>query len=267
MTGGDVDSSQAETRARATLPFSPSPPLPFSPSPFRRLVEFTCLALAGLLLLRVLGAEPYSVPTGSMAPALLGNHKDAVCPRCGYPVHVGLHEHGGHEHAFCPNCGCPDVDLDPLPAVAGDRLLVNKNVFDWRRPRRWEMIVFRCPADRGRAFVKRVVGLPDESVQVRDGDVYIDHELARKSLADFKPLRLPVFDYNYAPRPGGWQARWEVQGAGGSLNDKYLGLTTAGDAATYQWLVYRNARVDNYKAGPIRDACGYNGREDGAGVD
>jgi signal peptidase I len=202
-----------------------------------------------------------------MAPTLLGNHKETVCPRCGYPVTLGLHEHGkqhSHETTSCPNCGYSGIDLSGRPALAGDHVLVNKNVFDWRRPRRWELVVFRCPADRSRAFVKRVVGLPGESAEVRDGDIYIDHELARKTLAEFKALRIPVFDYDYPPRPNGWQARWEVRGGGESgVYDDHLALDTAGAADSYGWLTYRNCPLDGHKAGPLDDEYSYNGAESG----
>src|SRR5436305_627984 len=46
-----------------------------------------CLAL----LLRTFLLDTYHVPTGSMAPALLGDHRACACPRCGHPVEVGLH--------------------------------------------------------------------------------------------------------------------------------------------------------------------------------
>jgi signal peptidase I len=232
-------------------------------SPYRRLAEVTGLAVIAVLLFRALIAEPYGVPTGSMAPTLLGNHKETVCPRCGYPIAVGQHEQGksgGPDTAVCPNCGCADIRLDECPTVAGDHLLVNKTVFDWRRPRRWEMVVFRCPADRDRSFVKRVVGLPGESVELRGGDVFIDHELVRKSLAEFKALRIPVCDYRYVPRPGGWQSRWQVRAGGRSwANDDHLTLETAADAASFGWLIYHNGPGDGREDRPITDEYAYNG--------
>src|SRR5947209_2612244 len=58
----------------------------------RRLVEAVCFFLCALLLFRAVEAEPYGVPTGSMAPALAGNHKAVTCPRCGCPFLVGVRE-------------------------------------------------------------------------------------------------------------------------------------------------------------------------------
>src|SRR5262249_59038926 len=121
-------------------------------------------------------------------------------------------------------CGREDVPLAGRPAVAGDHVLVNKNVFDWRRPRRWEMAVFRSPLDPTRTFVKRVVGLPGETVQVVDGDVYRFGKLARKSPAEFKAMRIPVCDYDFRPSAGGWAYRWEARGAGASVQDDTLDL-------------------------------------------
>jgi signal peptidase I len=214
---GDVVSASSEPQeAGPTVilssrhPVIPSRPIR-SRSFRRRLIECTVLLLCALLVLRAVCLEPYAVPSGSMAPALVGNHKTCVCPECGYPVVVGYRDHdrGSHGPVCCPNCGCCDLDLDQAPVCAGDSLLVNKNVFDWRNPRRWEMAVFRCPVEPGKAFVKRVVGLPGETVQIRGGDVYIDHDIARKTLAECRAVRIPVYDHHYQPRSGGWQKRWE----------------------------------------------------------
>jgi signal peptidase I len=227
----------------------------------RRLLEIGVLVLTGLLLFRAVVAEPYSVPTGSMAPALLGNHKAIPCPHCGYPVTVGVGESTQVSPGApaCPNCG-NYLDLDGVPVCSGDHVLVNKNAFDWRRPRRWEMAVFRCPVEPDRAFVKRVVGLPGESVQVRGGDVYIDHDLARKTFAEFKAVRIPVFDQTHPPVPEGWQGRWEAQPAGsGLLEGSRLQLRAADADEGYHWLVYRHCRLDEYKARAVTDEYSYNG--------
>jgi signal peptidase I len=69
--------------------------------------------------------------------------------------------------------------------LAGDRLLVNKFVYSplakplarilpARPVRRGDVVVFRFPQDPSRDFIKRVVGLPGETVAIRDRTVFVD---------------------------------------------------------------------------------------------
>lgn len=62
----------------------------------------------------------------------------------------------------------------------GDKILVNKFAYDFADPERWDVIVFKYPDNVSKNYIKRVVGLPGETIQVRDGDVYIDGQIARK---------------------------------------------------------------------------------------
>jgi signal peptidase I len=239
-------------------------------SPPRRLVQAAVLILFFLLLFRVIGVEPYQVPTGSMWPALAGNHRATNCPRCGYRVMVGRHRgekdssrDGDHFYrgAVCPNCGCNELGLDRVPECPGDHLLVNKSVFDFRRPRRWEMAVFRCPADPAKAFVKRIVGLPGETVQIKGGDIYINNRLARKTLAEFKALCIPVFDNNYQPAPDGFRDRWEPQPfrSESPLVGTELHLDGAEQPGAYQAVVYQHSGPGENQSSAIRDEYAYNG--------
>lgn len=60
----------------------------------------------------------------------------------------------------------------------GDYLIIDELSFNFLRdPRRGEVIVFRPPVDGSRFFIKRVVGLPGEKVEVKDNKVYIDDEI------------------------------------------------------------------------------------------
>ena len=192
-------------------------------SPYRLLANLAIIFVALFLFVRVFAVEPFGVPTGSMAPALIGNHREAACPRCGYPVRVGAPNgldpdiHFDPDHVACPNCQSR-VSLINAADLAGDRLLVDKNVFNLRRPRRWEMIVFYCPdtdpKEYRKPYVKRIVGLPGESLLIRDGEVYANDELLRKGLEELRETRVLVFDMSYAPKPGGWNRRWLVEPPG-----------------------------------------------------
>ena len=70
-------------------PLAAPPPETFQPSTTRRFVHIFAVFLCFFLLARTVAVEPFGVPTGSMAPALIGNHREADCPRCGYLVRVG----------------------------------------------------------------------------------------------------------------------------------------------------------------------------------
>jgi signal peptidase I len=191
--------------------------------PFRVLLVVIVVFVSLFLVLRTIAVEPFGVPTGSMAPALIGHHRDGPCPRCGYPVRVGRPTTGDVNKHFasvaCQNCeygrdGAHLFSLADARDLSGDRLLVDKNVYNLRRPRRWEMVVFRCPdtdpKEFGKPYVKRLVGLPGETVLIEDGDVYIDGAIARKGLAEVREMTFPVFDMNYPPKVSGWGARWLV---------------------------------------------------------
>src|SRR5436190_18289998 len=115
------------------------------------LLHIAVLGVCFALLVRTLFLDTYHVPTGSMAPALLGHHRVCICPRCGHLVEVGLHPRDPgdgdadpryYRFASCPNCGATGLPLHQAPVVAGQRLLVNKTAFAARAPRRWEVVVF-----------------------------------------------------------------------------------------------------------------------------
>src|SRR5436305_367734 len=73
----------------------PEAPNTKHPTPLRhatpvRVLLVVMVVFVGLfLVLRTIAVEPFGVPTGSMAPALIGHHRDGPCPRCGYNVRVG----------------------------------------------------------------------------------------------------------------------------------------------------------------------------------
>ncbi len=252
----------------SAAPVTPSPRHPVTPSIRRRFLETLLLFFCAALIFRAVGVEPYGVPTGSMAPTLLGHHKAVVCPRCGCLVRVGTSAEPGDPHAalpagpVCPNCGSADLGLADAPVCPGDHVLVNRNLYEWRTPRRWEMAVFLSPIDVNKTFVKRVVALPGETVEIRDGDVYVDHELARKALAELKAMRIPVFDNDCQP-PDGWAVRWRTKPDHGRVPHEgpRLRLETEGVTDSYQWLVYRHTFGVTDKARPVFDEYAYNGSD------
>lgn len=58
--------------------------------------------------------------------------------------------------------------------LVGDRLIGFRLAYLFNGPKRGDIIIFRFPDDESKLFVKRVVGLPGETVQIRDGQVYIN---------------------------------------------------------------------------------------------
>lgn len=58
-----------------------------------------------------------------------------------------------------------------------DRVLVNKWLYLWRMPEKGEVIVFQYPKDPSRDFIKRVVAVSGDTVEIREGKVYVNGEL------------------------------------------------------------------------------------------
>lgn len=55
----------------------------------------------------------------------------------------------------------------------GDYLLIDEVTYRFRTPERGEVVVFRSPTDPSVYFIKRIIGLPGEKVEIRGGRIYI----------------------------------------------------------------------------------------------
>ncbi len=188
---------------------------------FQKVLEVLILFVIAILVFRAILLEPYGVPTGSMAPTLTGDHFLVHCPECGIPIRysrpinstlakpakMGENNTNGET---CSNCGFNFSLPRKLSTVSGDRLLVDKNVFSLRAPRRYEVVVFWCPVDSSKPYVKRVLGLPGEAITIHDGDIWIDNMLLRKNYAECQTLRIPICTFDHFPKSCGWNYRWQI---------------------------------------------------------
>jgi signal peptidase I len=102
-------------------------------------------AVAIVLGIKAWIVNPYRIPSSSMEPTL---------------------------HCARPEQGCE--------AATSDRVLANRFIYDFRGPKRGEIVVFKTPplakikCGAGGTFVKRVIGLPGDVWAEKDGYVYID---------------------------------------------------------------------------------------------
>jgi len=116
-------------------------------------LQVLAIALILALLLRTFIAEPRFIPSDSMVPTLL----------------------------------------------VGDRLIVEKVSYRLNSPQRGDIIVFDPPAQlqrygyaKDQAFIKRVIGLPGQTIEVRDGKVFInDQPLTESYIAEPPQYQMP----------------------------------------------------------------------------
>lgn len=88
-----------------------------------------------------------------------------------------------------------------LPTIEeGDRVLVNKIVYHMRQPDRGEIIVFEAPItmlETHDDFIKRVIGVPGDSIEVKNGKVYVNGEaldedyIAERPNYVYGPVKVP----------------------------------------------------------------------------
>ena len=57
------------------------------------------------------------------------------------------------------------------------RLVVNKFIYHFRAPEKGEVLIFRYPKDPSRDFIKRVIAVPGDTIEIKDGNVFVNGEL------------------------------------------------------------------------------------------
>jgi signal peptidase I len=189
--------------------------------------DWVIYAVALTLVFLVFVMRAYTIPTGSMADTLKGAHFRIRCVQCGYRYDYDFLRpaYGITNQATpsmdvpikpgnpqCPSCGFYHQTAAKnaygalyypeelhAPIIKGDRIFVYKCLYQLFEPKRWDVIVFNPPLQPKINYIKRLVALPGETVQILDGDVYIDNKIARKPERVQNEHWMPVFDNDYQP--------------------------------------------------------------------
>lgn len=223
----------------------------------RETIESVLVAFLLAFLFRAFVAEAFVIPTGSMAPTLMGAHKDLFCDYCGEQFQTSASQEINQETllpsgqsfvaACCSNCrGLNKFDFrnnSNHVTFSGDRILVSKFDYVLSKPKRWDVFVFKYPQDARMNYIKRLVGLPGEMLLVSEGDVFTRTsesdawEMARKPAHKIRAMRRVVSDSSH-PAPilvdAGWPSMWQP----------WTG--TSPDASAPNWTV--NHKSDDWSA-------------------
>jgi len=82
----------------------------------------------------------------------------------------------------------------------GDHILVNKFLYFFTNPERGDVIVFKFPQDESRDFIKRVIGLPGETVEVRGKEVLVNGVALREPYAVYEDLPAGMARERWGPQ-------------------------------------------------------------------
>lgn len=225
------------------------------------------IAFALAFIGRAYVLEPFVIPTGSMAPTLLGAHYRAVSEESGtnWPVDRQLADAGDGALVRDPYT-TTEFEAGGLRERSGDRILVLKRTPFSPSIKRYEVAVFRNPADPNENLIKRIIGMPGEQIALVDGDVFVRSDadpapnsldtwnqpgwtIARKPEREQREVWLPVFDAARLPRGGPVPGAWPFKP---SDDWSLSGTTLKKDGEGEAQLVWDNTAWD------IRDRLAYN---------
>src|SRR5690606_24324171 len=121
-------------------------------SGFLDTVKTVVYAVLIAVVVRTFAYEPFNIPSGSMIPSLL----------VGDFLFVSKVSYGYSQHSLPFS----------LPLFEG-RILASE-------PKRGDVAVFKLPSDDKTDYIKRIIGLPGDRIQMREGRLYINDELVER---------------------------------------------------------------------------------------
>ncbi len=194
-----------------------------------------------------------------MGIAALGKHLDCQCPDCQFPFVCDLEQANERKFLVCPNCGFDKIERAECPSKDAETVEIQLGS---KKINRWDVVAFKIPGSSD-AGIKRVVGLPTESVSINDGNILVGGKLCRKSIAHQKAMRIHVHDSKYSstrdqpwsPHPG--SAAWQFD----SDTFRYSPLK---NETGLEWITYKSRRHYANQSDqpneivPIEDSYGFN---------
>lgn len=148
----------------------------------RRGALLLVVLLAGVGVLAASSVVGYRIPTGSMAPTLLGDHFQVACASCGGVYLVGRRsiELGPNApsaldlNSECPLCSyAQQTTMSRSDVIAGTQVGVNRYAYLVGDPRHFEKVAYRQPGQGNRTYLHRVVGLPGDTLRIQNGDLFL----------------------------------------------------------------------------------------------
>ena len=161
----------------------------------RECLDAFIIAMLITTFIRGFVVEIYKIPTGSMIPTLIGGfvaEKDVNNDGKEDLIVLGDNQHfdysipkylflkNDHWYEMPPRLATEFLPFEPVEEgkYEYDKVLVNKFVYWFTEPKRGDVAVFKVPKsiysfDKP-YFIKRVVGLPKENIQVFDGSLYVN---------------------------------------------------------------------------------------------
>jgi signal peptidase I len=183
VAAGDVERLR---KANLTLDEALDDHLSFArKSTLREYAESIGVAIAVALLLRAFVVEAFQIPSGSMIPTLeVGDH-----------IFVSKFSYG---------LSIPFTDT---------------KILQYSQPERGDVIVFKFPQDHSTDYIKRVVGLPGDTVEVRQGQLYINgNQILRQRL----PVRCHYSEISNAGVPDDHDCEHWIETLGNRVHDTIL---------------------------------------------
>lgn len=314
-----------------TTTVEPGPAKPQESS--RDFIEQIVVAVILAIVIRGYDAEAFVIPTGSMAPTLMGRHKEVACPQCGLTYAINASEDSEqsmaqkrvearkrleevrtakdrlpqaeamreraarlndpsqveaatdeldrvrydiqnaprlmenltrdlehlHEVGLCVNCRYQMV-VDDEVSFKGDRILVTKFPYELpflpgsAGPKRWDVVVFHYPITPETNFIKRMVGLPGEELQIRRGDLLARptgskdaFRILRKPAIHRRAMQILVHDDAHRPKLLEGKPDWRRWNPSGLWKEAEAGRfrVVSEDGANWSDLRYRNILPDS----------------------
>jgi signal peptidase I len=202
----------------------------------REVIETVVFVVVLVLLLKSFVAEAFVIPTGSMATTLYGYQKIVDCPKCHFVFPVNCSQEVDPQEGSRPTpttaCVCPNCreeislmktaeernphtgqrekvevpDLEKYNYHTGDRVLVGKFLYDlpWgsAEKHRLNVVVFKYPKEPQKGYtpmnyIKRLIGLPGETIGIYYGKIYILPPESGLSFDDSNVPELDRWQYEY----------------------------------------------------------------------
>ena len=125
---------------------------------FYESIKTIIYALLIALFVRTLAFEPFNIPSGSMMPTL----------KVGDYLFVSKFSYGYSKHSLPLS----------LPVIPG-RILFSE-------PERGDVVVFKLPSDNRTDYIKRIIGLPGDKIQMRNGRLHINGKVVSRKRTEIK---------------------------------------------------------------------------------